>query len=233
MRHALGTIQAGLAPVEDFHPETSERHFRLIVADPLERIVIAGIVDGLKCDCRLSFELLPPQTVQIENALLDFNVDLAVFLLPARHNELSNQPLCPVDMVAVARRDHPRISGRLTPEMMKSEQFIGLALAPGKLKNSEKLTVWQRVGQHPFVQVHKASSIAQITAKTDMIGMVPAAYAAEFAGTYGLQVMQVPMSVSNQQFHMTWHKRFDGDPGHLWLRQRVVEAVNVPPQPDP
>ena len=233
MRHALGTIQAGLAPVEDFHPETSERHFRLIVADPLERIVIAGIVDGLKCDCRLSFELLPPQTVQIENALLDFNVDLAVFLLPARHNELSNQPLCPVDMVAVARRDHPRISGRLTPEMMKSEQFIGLALAPGKLKNSEKLTVWQRVGQHPFVQVHKASSIAQITAKTDMIGMVPAAYAAEFAGTYGLQVMQVPMSVSNQQFHMTWHKRFDGDPGHLWLRQRVVEAVNLPPQPGP
>lgn len=225
VRNALDSIRSSLGPADAFDPDTTERHFKLIIADPLERIVIAGIANGLKNDSKLSFELLPPQNVQIEDALLNFSIDLAAFLLPARHGELISQPLCPVDMVMVARKGHPRIKGKMTLEVLKSERFVGLSLAPGKLKNSEKLTVWQRLGRHPSVQVHKASSIAQIAAKTDMIGLVSSIYADEFAETYGLQVFETPMPMSNQQFHMIWHKRFDDDPAHRWLRRQVTDAL--------
>lgn len=225
VRQALETIRKGLSPETDFDPDTSERHFRLIVADPLECPVIAGIVSGLKQECRLGFELLPPQSIQIEEALLDLSADIAAFLLPARHKELNSQPLCPVDMVVVAREGHPRISGKITLEQMQREQFVGLALAPGKLKNSEKLTVWQRLAQHSLVQVHRAGSIAQIVARTDMIGLVSSIHARQCASDYGLQIIQPPMPVSNQQFHIIWHKRFDEDPGHIWLRQRIAAAV--------
>lgn len=225
VRQALDTIRNGLLPANKFDPNTSERHFSMIVADPLESVVMGGIVSSLRPDTRLSFELLPPQTVQVEDALLKFSLDLSVFLLPSRLSELNSVPLCPVDIVLIAREGHPRIHGTFDPEIFKKEKWVGLALKPGKLKNAEKLTVWQRVESQPIVLVNKANSIAHIVAKTDMIGFVSSVYANEFSKMLGLQVIRTPTPVSNQKFHMAWHKRYDDDAGHKWLRDRVAESI--------
>jgi DNA-binding transcriptional LysR family regulator len=110
---------------------------------------------------------------------------------------------------------------------MAQEGLVGLTLAPGKLQNSEKLTVWQRVLRRQVCHVNKVGSIAQIAAATDLIGLVPSIYAARAAGAYGLQVIAPPVPINNQQFHMIWHKRFDNDPGHAWLRASVSAAVEA------
>ncbi|WP_417417057.1 LysR family transcriptional regulator [Hoeflea sp.] len=225
VRQALDAIRQGLLPADKFDPNTSERHFSMIVADPLESVVMAGIVSSLRPDTRLSFEMLPPQIVQVEDALLNFSLDLSVFLLPSRQSELNSVPLCPVDIVFIAREGHPRIHGKFDPDVFQNEKWVGLALKPGKLKNTEKLTVWQRVEKQPIVLVNKANSIAHIVAKTDMIGFVSSVYAKEFSKMLGLQVIRPPMPVSNQNFHMTWHKRYDDDAGHKWLRDRVAESI--------
>jgi len=225
VRQALDAIREGLTPASTFDPVTTERHFTLIIADPLESVVMAGILNTLQLNTRLSFELLPPQLVQVEDALLNHSLDLSVFLLPPRHSEFNSLTLCPVDVVIVARQGHPRINATSSFSDLEGEQWVGLALKPGKLKNTEKLTVWQRPDKQPMVLVNKANSIAHIVAKTDMVGFVSAVYAQEFADIFGLQVIRPPMPVSNQNFHMTWHKRYNDDAGHVWLRNCVMDSV--------
>ncbi|WOF72784.1 hypothetical protein QMT40_000406 [Parvibaculaceae bacterium PLY_AMNH_Bact1] len=45
------------------------------------------------------------------------------------------------------------------------------------------------------------------------------------AKTLNLQVQEWPVEVSNQKFHMIWHKRYDADAGHQWLRTQIQRSV--------
>jgi hypothetical protein len=35
----------------------------------------------------------------------------------------------------------------------------------------------------------------------------------------------LPMKVPELEFIQVWHKRYEGDPGHCWLRDLVLDAV--------
>lgn len=226
VRNALAAIRQSIRPAEGFDPITSKRHFRLIVADPLEPIIMPKLLIGLTQDTQICYELLPPQSTDIEDALLHSKIDLAVFLMPDRIAELSSQALHPVDLVVLARVGHPRINGTITPQHMMQENNVALTLTPGRLANSSKVTFWQKIQQKTVCQVPKVSSITQIVATTDLIGMVPNIYAEKVAERYNLQVIRPQTPVSNQQFHMIWHKRNEVDEGIVWLRNQIESCFS-------
>ena len=108
VRTALGTIQTGLGPVESFDPLKSKKHFRLIVADPLEPIILPELLKITEQNDQLTYELLPPQSVNIEEALLQNRIDLAIFLMPERIGEILSAPLFPVDLSGLSVSRCPR-----------------------------------------------------------------------------------------------------------------------------
>lgn len=225
IRKALSTIREGIGAEAAFDPQTSRRHFRLIVADPLERIVMPRLLRSIGAEAQITFELLPVPCVNVEEALLGGKADMAVFLMPGHYSELHDQPLCPVDLVVLARQGHPRIEGSITREAFMDERRIAMNLTPGKISNSEKVTDWRHAWKHKVCEVYKISSIAQLVAETDLIGVVPRIYAEQVAEAYGLQIVPLPIQGSNQHYHMIWHRRFDSDKGHVWLREAAAAAV--------
>ena len=225
VRASLNAIQHSLSPPEKFDPQTSTRHFRLIVADPLEPLLMSELFADIKPDTKITYELLPPQRVNIEEALLQDKIDLAVFLMPDRIPEIISEPLLPVDTVLLVREGHPRIDGEIQPEQLMQENHVSLMLAPGKLENSSKLTVWHKLQQRVICHVNKVSSIAQTIATTDLIGFVPRIYAEHMANHYRLQIIELKTPFSNQNFHLSWHKRYDSDEAHRWLREKIKSVL--------
>jgi len=223
VRTALNTIQASIGPVESFDPKKTKKHFRLIVADPLEPLVMPNLLRYTETNDQLTFELLPPQSVNIEEALLQDKVDLAVFLMPGRVSEILSKSLFPVDLVLIARKDHPRINGSINAQQMAQENYVSLQMAPGKLENSGKVTVWQKLQQRVSCHVYKVSSIAQIAANTELLGFVPRAYAEHISHHCPIQILELDTPFSNQQFHNIWHKRSDLDPANVWLRNCIED----------
>lgn len=224
VRSALSTIRHGIAPGPVFDPKTSKRHFRLIIADPLEQMVMPKILRNLESQSEVTFELLPPQSIPVEEALVSGKADLAAFLMHGRNAELNSKSLCPVDLVVVARNDHPRMHKPVTMPELAKEGFVTIALTPGKLANSEKVTFWQRLHLREVCQVYKVSSIGQLVAETDLIGIVPRFYAKQISSAFGLQVFDLPIDLSNQQFHLIWHKRTEADDGLIWLRDQIMSC---------
>jgi LysR family transcriptional regulator, transcriptional activator for leuABCD operon len=225
VRSALATIRQSIEPAAAFDPETSQRQFRMIIADPLEQIIMPQLLQRVGNLAGITFELQPPQSMHVEKSLLSGKTDLAAFLMPGRNAELNVQVLCPLDPVILARDDHPRINNPVTmPELVK-EGFVALTLAPGKLSNSEKITIWRRLHMREICQVYKISSIPPFVAQTEMLGIVPRIYANHIAQIYGLQIVDLPIVVSDQQFHLIWHKRNEADDGHRWLREFVGDLV--------
>lgn len=69
--------------------------------------------------------------------------------------------------------------------------------------------------------MYKVSSIVQLVASTDLVGIVPRRYAEQASPQYGLQIFDLPLELSNQQFHLIWHKRAAEDEGIKWLREKI------------
>ena len=226
IREALAAIQRSIEPVAEFDPTTTERHFKLMIADPLEPIVVPALLQqqtGKRSN--ITYELQPPQAVNIEEALLSGTFELALFLIPKRNPDLHIKPLCPVDHVLLARKDHPRIQGPVTIEDLQQESHVALNLSPGKLANAEKVTFWQQMHQHASIQVHKMSSVVQIVSQSDLIGLVPRIHAHYATKRLNVQIQEWPVEVNNQKFHMIWHKRHEADAGHLWLRDHAQKSI--------
>lgn len=226
IRDALYAIDQTIRPKDLFDPAVTKRHFRLIVADPLEQIVVGSLLRTIGHRSEISFELQPPQTINLEEALLEGKVDLAVFLMPVRMAELNNTPLCPMDLVLIARQGHPRVSAQSPREEVMREGFVSMALSPGKLENSEKFNILKRLRVRQVCLASKVSSIAQLVSESDMVGIVPAIYANKIAERYRLQTIAFPMPEIEQNFQLIWHRRFDNDPGHMWLRDNITAAVS-------
>lgn len=226
IRDALFSIEQSIRPKEWFDPAVTKRHFRLIVADPLEQIVMGSLLRTIGPGSKISFELQPPQTINLEEALLEGKTDLAVFLMPIRVAELNNTPLCSIDLVILARQGHPRVSAQTPREEVMREGFVSMALSPGKLANSEKVNISKSLRVRQVCQVSKVSSIAQLVSESDMVGIVPAIYAAKIAERYRLQIIALPVPEIEQRFQLIWHHRFDSDAGHMWLRDNIARAVS-------
>lgn len=225
VREALAAIQRSIEPASEFDPATTSRHFKLMIADPLEPITVPALLRQTGRHSNLTYELQPPQAVNIEEALLSGKFELALFLAPERNPDLCIEPLCPLDHVLLARKDHPRIQGPVTIDELKQESHVSLNLTPGKLANAEKVTFWQRLLPHVSIQVHKMSSVVQIVSQSELIGLVPRIYAHHAARMLNLQIQEWPTEVSNQKFQMIWHKRYEADAGHQWLRHHAQESV--------
>lgn len=225
LRGALAAIQRSIEPASEFDPATSERHFKVMIADPLEPIVMPKLLQHSGRHTNITYELQPPQALNIEDALVTDRFELALFLMPERNPDLQTAALCPLDHVLIACKEHPRIQGPVSFEDLQHESHVSLNLAPGRLANAEKVTFSQHLQQHASLQVHKMSSVVQIVSQTELIGLVPRVYAHYAASTLGLQIQEWPVEVSNQKFHMIWHKRHEADAGHQWLRRCAEESV--------
>jgi LysR family transcriptional activator of mexEF-oprN operon len=72
-------------------------------------------------------------------------------------------------------------------------------------------------------------SVPSLIRGTDLVAHTRRRLLSVFRMTSDLIVFPVPlpMKVPELEFIQIWHKRYEGDPGHRWLRDLVLQAVAV------
>jgi DNA-binding transcriptional LysR family regulator len=63
-------------------------------------------------------------------------------------------------------------------------------------------------------------------ARGRLIAAVPLQYAEAVAEDLRLSLFAPPVSVDVPQIYMYWHRRYDHDAAHRWLRQQILSALN-------
>ena len=71
---------------------------------------------------------------------------------------------------------------------------------------------------------HSAMSLCE---HSELILCVPAKHAARMAKHYRLVKLNVPVDLAPGAYVLLWHKHFDQDSDHRWLRQLIVEKSKV------
>jgi len=78
------------------------------------------------------------------------------------------------------------------------------------------------------VLVYDAVTAIAVTAATDMVALVPRRYAEACANSRQIRIIDFPRDYAEMiEFSMLWHSRVHDDPGSLWLRALIREAVNL------
>ncbi|NOX39994.1 MAG: LysR family transcriptional regulator [Alphaproteobacteria bacterium] len=229
VRDALQIIQIGMAEDNRFDPAHSKRNFKISVAEPMELVVLPELINQLPQNSRVAFDYFSPLSRNVEEGLMTGAFELAIFLLPSKTPDLNVELLCPVDLVGIARKNHPRLARgeKLTEEAFVKEGHATLNLQPGKVTNAEKVSVLQSPLRRSVIRVSSIGAIARIVGTTDLFGMVPRLFAEHAKDSYGLEIFEPPIEMNKQKMFMIWHKRHDEDSGHIWLRKRVRMIVTA------
>jgi DNA-binding transcriptional LysR family regulator len=231
VRAALAQLRAALEEKPAFDPAASKRTFSLSTSDHVEMTLIAPLVAKVFDQAaRVSLRLTRPRTLFLPptvQALAD-SIDLAIGFfpdLPALDASIHSEVLWEEQSVVVARKTHPRISGKLTLRQFAAEHHAAVFYKTEGQGFIDTLLEQKGLSRRAAVIVPHFASVPFVVALSDLIATVPERTAQQFAKQLKLQVLSPPIAIPPFRMTMVWHERMEADLAHLWLRGLIVETA--------
>ena len=75
----------------------------------------------------------------------------------------------------------------------------------------------------PTIRVPNFNSVTPFIKGTDLITTQLSAM--QYASLKGLAWAPLPVSTEPLQLSLLWHKRYEDDPAHQWLREQILDTV--------
>jgi DNA-binding transcriptional LysR family regulator len=228
IKQALEALRTSLAEAIGFDPATSRRHFRLCMPHPMGPLyaldlkkAMAAVAPGIV----VTFDTVS-RPVDLEETLRDGIVDVAIDWLPIELDPFVNRKLFDERMVLVARRNHPRVSARVTIEGLRKEEFIGLHRRR-EVEHMPQALRELHVQFHELeaVLVSELLEIPTVVASTDLLGLMLASMSPLMEKRLGLRVLAIPLELPPVPIYMIWHETRRHDAAHLWLRDLVAAEL--------
>jgi DNA-binding transcriptional LysR family regulator len=222
VREALGLIGTQLGGTDQTDPAAYQRRFRISTMDVLEPLMIPPLLNLLA-------ERAPGVTIEgimarpeIVQDVLAGTVDIACFPYPVTSPDISIVAIGPTDGVIVARRNHPLIGKTLDGSVMNDLSYVALAADMRGFTQIDRELLVHNIKRRIVIAVARAWSMPSIVADTDLVAVVPRAFANYIAKAFDLEVHDFPIEMSDQHLYMMWNTKLDADPAHKWLREHLL-----------
>ena len=124
------------------------------------------------------------------------------------------------------RRDHPAIEGEFTVDHFQSLGHIALIPRIRAMSRLDEGLRMLNVERHVAYSVTRLWSFPYILMTTDLVGILPTAFAKLISRTYPLAIYDLPFFIPEERFYMTWKTSRTNDPGHQWLREEIATALS-------
>jgi DNA-binding transcriptional LysR family regulator len=223
---ALDRIAETLSVRAPFDPATSRRVFPVALSEYAEAVLVPPLLERMGRDapgCLLAvshadrtnaFELLERGESQ-----------LAVAVLPEPTALYTRLRLLPEAFLTLMRKGHPLAEGELTPERFVSVPHI--LHSPNGSRDGALDSVLKEAGhpRHLGAVVAHLSAVPAVLARTDMIITLSARLARQLCDAHDLACREPPVSVRHTRLSLVFHRRFEADAGHAWLRRLMLEVA--------
>jgi DNA-binding transcriptional LysR family regulator len=224
-RPVVEQLRSTLLEEEGFDPSRTTRTFTVALSDVGELAFLPRLLDMVTQKAPLSaIRSVFPQPAQLAADLDGGIVDVAIGYYPVltsknfRQRRLNTQ-----QFAALIRADHPQRSAKLS---MSAFTSLGHAVVQPEGRSQEVLERFlaaRKIQRKAAVVTSHFLSIPLLVAHSDLIAVVPRPIATYFAGmSPGLAVAELPFDLTGFDLKLHWHRRFDNDPRHRWLREELA-----------
>ncbi|CAM3670556.1 LysR family transcriptional regulator [Pseudomonas wadenswilerensis] len=215
----------GLLGSPGFDPQRAQRSFRLAMSDYGARVVLPGLMRLLRNEAP-GIDLIVSQGSReaMLGQLFDGEADLALAVFPELATELRAQTLFDETFTCIADRSHLPTRGGLSLDEWLVRPHVLVAVRPG-VDNEIDLAL-QGIGAQRRVALvlpHWAAA-QEVIAGTDLILTVARRSLDSGKLDSRLRRFQPPLAIRPLAFQQAWHQRREGEAGHRWLREKVMQV---------
>jgi len=232
VREILRLARSAVATKTHFNPATSTHHFSIAASDYATTILLADILRDVKFKAPgITFELLPigrRAVEDIEAGRLDF------LILPERYVSRVH----PTERLFEDTYTCVVWSGNQTGyESMPVEQFMNLGHVIVRFGEADAPN-WDE----QFLRQLKHRRRAEVTAPgfdmaphlvvgTDRIALLTTRLAVKYAELLPLRLVPFPVRIPPLVEVLQWHKAYNQNSAHTWLRTQIKEVASRMPSP--
>ncbi|WP_137180789.1 LysR family transcriptional regulator [Roseomonas sp. AR75] len=229
----LDRLRDTLATHAPFDPATSDRIFTVGFSEYAESVLAPPLLEVMAKQAPQA--LLAVSHADRTNAL-DLlergEAELAVGVLPEPPALFTRVRLLPEGFLTLVRAGHPLAEGPMTLERFVA--FPHLLHSPNGSRDGALDGPLTEAGfpRRLGAVVAHLGAVPEILARTDMVMTLSARLALRLSETHGLVVRPCPVPFRHTRLSLIFHRRFEADPGHAWLRRTLLAvAREVGPVP--
>ncbi|MBW3532706.1 LysR family transcriptional regulator [Shewanella sp. NKUCC06_TVS] len=220
---------------DTFEPALSQRQFRMHLVETTYSLTFPHFMPmlltqapGVSLNC---------QTWRLDtmDRLLRCDIDLAIGCRewdersPMHVNNIPDD-LCHVELVqdypvCLMRRDHPALTQEWNLDTFLSYRHLQVAF--GGLEHWLLDDVLQLEGRKRDIAVNMTDfqSALNLCEQSDLILCAPSRYALAVMKSFELQSLPSPIKLIPGAYLLMWHKHFEHDLSHKWLRELIISQV--------
>lgn len=230
VRDALSAIDGVLGKVERFDPARDTRRFRVAFAEDAAFYLLPNLAPAIAAAPGIDIDVLSTAHFAGVELVLDGTAEASVGLVPkAPPKELRFERLFRERTVAIAHRGHPAFTGRTGKPVRKIGladflAFPHVAIRPSAASRGRIDDALAKIGKRRRVAFNIPHFMVApyLVPGSDLIAGVAERVARRLAAELDLVVAEIPVAGEPYDACLAWHRRFDQDRGHMWLRETII-----------
>jgi DNA-binding transcriptional LysR family regulator len=227
-RHALDTLQDGLAVEQPFDPAKTNRRFGIYLNTIGQLASLPQLIALLKREAPgASLKVHQISAEHAQDALASGEVDLAAGFFTSFTSGFHQSLIYRTQFVCVVRADHP-----LFRDGMTMDAFLEVSHAvadPSGMAHAivERILLRNSIQRSVQLTVPDFVTLPMLVAQSDLLAIMPAGLAHAFATHLRLKILLPPLILPKCDVKVYWHERFHRDPANMWLRQAFVQLLRT------
>lgn len=212
-----------------FDPATTKMTLSIALSDVGEMVFLPRILQRVKSLAPLaSVRSVSRLPAELQAGLERGDIDLAVGYFPdLRRSNFMQQRLFNHHFVCLLRADHPIRSDCLTLEQFLALEHVVVHAEGRSQEILERYLVAKTIERKVALTTPHFMSVPMIIARSNLIATVPHAIGMYWAApSSGIRALRPPFEVPPIELKQHWHRRFQNDARHRWLRRLVRDLFS-------
>ncbi len=228
IKNILDKIEETVINREPFDPKNTKRLFRIGISDYGEFVFLSHLAEKLALRApNISFKLIHMNTLSDPTVFLEGKIDLGIGINQLDSPAINSEELFAEEAVCVARGNHPLMKN-LTLKNYLSAKHLAIAYQDENTRTVTDLSLQEfNVTRDIVIAVPHMLAALFALPQTSYIATVPKRLGIALKKTLKLTIQKPPFKIPTVIISQAWHKRFDNDQGHLWLRQIIKEIAEM------
>ncbi len=226
VREVLDDIQAIFSGLAQFDPATAERTFMVVASDYTMLTLLTPLISRLEVEAPgVRLWVSPPGDDDAER-LRGGRADLMIIPREvfATVDEHPNTFLFEERFVCAVDAENDRVGDTITLEEFSSLPYLATSCGHEISPVEAQL---DRLGVRRSTEMTTAFGLAPMLLRgTRRIALIHERLARSMREQAGIRLLDPPMPLEPINQMMVWTTRVDSDPGHQWLRSRVLAVAN-------
>lgn len=219
-----------------FEPKKSKRQFNIHLLDTAYSLTFPFFMPELlnkAPNLRLKTHTWNPNSL---DALLKCEIDIGIACrewdkrspihIDDIPNELNHVELIKEHSVCLVRDNHPALTTKWDLKTFLHYRHIQVSFGGMEQWLLDDVLNLQQLTRDIAIDMPDFHSAMSLCEQSDLILCAPARYAEKLASSFKICVLDIPVNIEPGAYVLLWHKHFEQDPGHQWLRDLIINNVN-------